>query len=95
MSIGGFELDEHLTAIDLIDAEAAGFLAGLQNRFGGRRTQLLEARRERLRRIDSGERLTFLAETECSNLPTNPIRPSGSAPYSWSHCKPIRFSVAT
>jgi malate synthase len=64
MSIGGFELDQHTTAIDLIDDEAAGFLAGLQHRFGGRRTQLLEARRDRLRRIDSGERLTFLAETE-------------------------------
>jgi malate synthase len=46
---------------EILTDEALAFVAGLQREFGGRRAQLLDARAERQRRLDEGERPGFLA----------------------------------
>ena len=51
---------EHST---VLAPDALSFIAGLERRFGGRRRELLEKRRERQARLDAGERPDFLAET--------------------------------
>jgi malate synthase len=61
---GGFHHDAHHLAEGLLGGGAASFLTDLQRRFGTRREQLLEGRRNGRRRIEGGERLTFRAETE-------------------------------
>jgi malate synthase len=48
----------------VLTEEAVAFLIDLENEFGWRRGQLLEARQERQRRIDAGERPDFLEATE-------------------------------
>lgn len=48
----------------VLTEEAVAFLIDLENEFGWRRGQLLEARQERQRRIDAGERPDFLETTE-------------------------------
>lgn len=49
----------------ILTPDALAFVADLQREFGGRIRELLEARRERQRRIDSGEeQLGFLPETQ-------------------------------
>jgi malate synthase len=48
---------------EILTDEALAFVAGLQREFGARRTELLEARAERQRRLDEGERPNFAAET--------------------------------
>ncbi|MFI5349376.1 MAG: malate synthase A [Elusimicrobiota bacterium] len=47
----------------VLAADALAFVAGLERRFGARRRELLEKRRERQTRLDAGERPDFLAET--------------------------------
>ncbi len=47
----------------VLTAEALDFVAGLQRRFGARRLELLERRREVQRRLDSGWTPGFLPET--------------------------------
>ena len=48
---------------EILTREAIGFLGELHSRFGARRKQLLEARAERLVRLNHGERPDFLSET--------------------------------
>ena len=48
---------------EILTDEALAFVAGLQREFGARRTELLEARAERQRRLDDGERPDFLDDT--------------------------------
>jgi malate synthase len=48
----------------ILTPEAMAFIADLERKFGGRRRELLEARAERQRRLDAGERPSFLKETE-------------------------------
>ena len=64
MNSGGLEFDDHPTAGDLLSPEAACFLVELENRFGPARRDLLVARADRAHKLDSGGRLTYLAETE-------------------------------
>ena len=52
------------TELKVLTEEAVAFLIDLENEFGWRRGQLLEARQERQRRIDSGERPDFLEDTK-------------------------------
>ncbi len=47
----------------VLSDDALAFLVELQRRFGPERLRLLEARRERQRRLDAGEKPDFLAET--------------------------------
>ncbi len=47
----------------VLTPEATAFVTELERRFGPRRRELLEARRERQTRLDAGERPDFLAET--------------------------------
>src|SRR6185437_14306489 len=49
--------------IEILTPEAIAFLAELDRRFGSRRKQLLEARKDRLERLNAGERPDFLPET--------------------------------
>ncbi|WKZ83427.1 MAG: malate synthase A [Acidimicrobiia bacterium] len=49
---------------EILTPEALHFLASLEHRFGGRRTELLAMRQERQRRWDAGELPGFLPETE-------------------------------
>jgi malate synthase len=49
----------------VLSAEAVGFLAELERRFGPERRQLLALRKERQGRLDAGERPDF-ADTACS-----------------------------
>lgn len=48
---------------EILSGEALDFIAALTERFGGRITEVLEARAARKLRIDAGERLDFLAAT--------------------------------
>jgi len=48
---------------DILTSEALKFIVGLERRFGPRRRHLLDARNERQKRIDAGERPNFLPET--------------------------------
>ena len=48
---------------EVLTAEALGFVAELERRFGPRRRELLEARRDRRARWAAGEMLDFLPET--------------------------------
>ena len=48
----------------ILAPEAVAFVVGLQRAFNGRRKELLEARRERQRRLDDGERPDFLNTTK-------------------------------
>jgi len=48
---------------DVLTSDAQAFLTDLQREFGGRRLELLEARRERLARLAAGELPDFLPET--------------------------------
>jgi malate synthase len=48
----------------VLTEEAVAFLIDLENEFGWRRGQLLEARQERQRRLDAGERPDFLETTK-------------------------------
>ena len=48
----------------VLSPEALAFVAGLERQFGPRRTELLEARSERQRRLDAGELPKFLESTE-------------------------------
>jgi malate synthase len=47
----------------ILTPEALTFLVDLERKFGAERLRLLEARRERQKRLDAGERLVFLKET--------------------------------
>jgi malate synthase len=47
----------------VLTPEALAFFGGLEREFGTRRRELLHARRERQARLDTGERLDFLAST--------------------------------
>ncbi|HXD03694.1 MAG TPA: malate synthase A, partial [Novosphingobium sp.] len=47
----------------ILTPEALGFLAELERKFGPERLRLLEARKERQRRLDAGEKPDFLKET--------------------------------
>jgi malate synthase len=47
---------------EILTDEALAFVAGLQREFGARRTELLDARAERQRRLDDGERPAFLVD---------------------------------
>ena len=47
----------------VLSSEAIDFIVDLQRTFNGRRKQLLNAREERQRRLDAGERPNFLEET--------------------------------
>ena len=49
---------------DILSPDALAFVADLHRRFDGRRRELLAARAERQRRIEAGETLGFLPETE-------------------------------
>src|SRR5207302_10388527 len=49
---------------EILNADALAFVAELQRRFDGRRRELLEAREDRQRRIEAGERPDFLPETK-------------------------------
>jgi malate synthase len=49
---------------EVLTADAVAFLIDLENEFGWRRGQILEARTERQRRLDGGEMPDFLEETE-------------------------------
>lgn len=48
---------------EILSPEAIAFLAGLHQRFGARRKQLLEARKQRLAELNAGKRPDFLPET--------------------------------
>ncbi|MCW5752764.1 MAG: malate synthase, partial [Alphaproteobacteria bacterium] len=50
-------------AAGILSAEALAFVAGLERRFGQRRRELLQLRRERQERLDRGEKPDFLHET--------------------------------
>jgi malate synthase len=60
----------HPEAERVLTPEAVEFLVGLHRQFDGRRRQLLDARAERQKRFNDGERPDFLAETE-------PVRAGG------------------
>ena len=49
---------------EILTPEAVAFVVGLQRAFNGRRKTLLEARRERQKRLDDGERPDFLNTTK-------------------------------
>ena len=49
---------------EVLTADALAFVAGLHRRFNPTRVALLAARKERQKRLDAGERPTFLSETE-------------------------------
>src|SRR5919106_5761386 len=49
---------------EVLTADAVAFLIDLENEFGWRRGQILEARQERQGRLDEGELPDFLEETE-------------------------------
>jgi len=49
--------------VEILTPEAIAFLAELDSRFGSSRKQLLEARKDRLKRLNAGERPDFLPET--------------------------------
>ncbi len=61
-SIHDAGLDER-SRTEILSPEAVAFLAELHGRFGARRTQLLQARRERHAALQAGGTLDFLAET--------------------------------
>src|SRR5919202_4439435 len=48
---------------EVLTEDAVGFVGELHRRFDGRRRELLDARRERQRRLDEGGTLDFLPET--------------------------------
>ena len=48
---------------EILTPDAVAFAVQLQRRFNGRRMQLLEARADRQRRLDTGEKPDFLSET--------------------------------
>jgi malate synthase len=48
---------------EILTPEAVGFLVDLQRRFNARRKELLEARKERQKKLDSGEKPNFLEGT--------------------------------
>jgi malate synthase len=50
--------------LEVLTPDAVAFLIDLENEFGWRRGQILEARTERQRRLDAGEMPDFLDETE-------------------------------
>jgi malate synthase len=61
---------------DILTEEAVAFLAGLHRRFDATRRQLLLARAERQKRLDTGELPDFLPETEhIRNDPTWRVAP--------------------
>jgi malate synthase len=62
VSIAGTGLDER-SRTEVLSPEAVGFLAELHRRFGPRRRELLEARRERHDALRRGGTLDFLPET--------------------------------
>ena len=49
---------------EILTPEAVAFVAALDGAFAGRRAELLQARRDRARRISAGENLDFLPETK-------------------------------
>jgi len=49
--------------LEILTPGALAFLAELEQRFGSRRKELLEARKDRLERLNAGERPEFLPET--------------------------------
>jgi malate synthase len=51
------------TADEVLTPEALAFIADLVHEFGARRRELLEARRDRQRRLDGGEMPDFLSDT--------------------------------
>ena len=65
VSVSGTEVRGLRTHDDsrVLTTDALEFIAALQRTFGGRRRELLRAREERQRRLDSGERPAFLTET--------------------------------
>jgi malate synthase len=58
--------------------DALAFVAGLERRFGARRRELLERRRERQVRLDAGERPDFIAETAELRSSEWTVRPAPS-----------------
>jgi malate synthase len=53
-----------LSHAEILTPEAVGFLVDLQRRFNSRRKELLEARQERQKKLDAGERPNFLEGTK-------------------------------
>lgn len=51
-------------AKEILTPEALEFIVSLHDKFNGRRKELLEKRNERQKRLDGGEQLEFLRETE-------------------------------
>lgn len=51
-------------AKEILTPEALEFIVSLHDKFNGRRKELLEKRNERQKRLDEGEQLDFLRETE-------------------------------
>ena len=49
---------------DILTPEAVAFIVDLQRTFNARRKALLDARHERQKRLDAGEKPDFLAETK-------------------------------
>lgn len=49
---------------EILTPEAVAFIADLQRTFNARRKALLDARHERQKRLDAGEKPDFLAETK-------------------------------
>jgi malate synthase len=52
------------TYAEILTPEAVAFVVDLQRTFNGRRKALLDARHERQKRLDAGEKPNFLAETK-------------------------------
>jgi len=61
----GIEISGRITPeyAEILTPEAVAFAAGLQRRFGGRRTELLALRAKRQQDFDAGKLPDFLAET--------------------------------
>ena len=68
---------------EILTPEAVAFIVDLQRTFNARRKALLDARPERQKRLDAGEKPDFLTETRRSATPSGP----------WLRCLPI-FSTA-
>ena len=49
---------------EILTPEALEFVLALHEKFDARRKELLEARQERQKRLDAGEKLDFLPETK-------------------------------
>ena len=69
----------------ILTPEAVAFVVGLQRTFNARRKELLEARRERQKRLDAGERPDFLKETQAYSR----VRMDGGAA-AGRHARPAR-----